>query len=126
MKTIIYFVAIICLVCFSANAQVSYVKDNNLKFDSSTNCQMRYVYFPNMCAYFDKLEKVYLFKENGEWKKAEDLPTLFGGYSLYSQVGVEIKDYDEENPQTQIKKHKKQFPFCSKGRFTYETVAVRN
>ena len=118
------FIIIAILFCTSIKAQVSYVENNNLKFNSATNCQIRYIYFPNMGAYFDKLNNDYIFQEKGEWIKAKELPTLYGGYSIYSNVGVEIKDYEEEQPFSQIKQHKKQFPYCSKGHFTYQTVAI--
>jgi hypothetical protein len=112
------------IVCNTINAQVSYLDNNGLKFDSTTNCQIRYLYFPNMQAYYDKLNKVYIYKDKGEWLEAEELPTLYGGYSLYSKVRVEITDYDDDKPYTQLKQHKKQFPYSSRGHFTYETAAI--
>lgn len=124
MKAKKILIGLVLFFSSSIVAQVSYVENNNLKFNSSTGCQIRYIYFPNMSAYFDKLEKVYIYKEDNEWLTAEELPNLYGGYSLYSNVGVEIKDFDEDKPFTQIKQHKKQYPYCSKGHFTYETVAI--
>ena len=98
------------IYCNTISAQVTYLDNtNNLKFNSQTNCQLRYLYFPNLQAYFDKLDKVYIFQEKGEWIKAEELPNNYGGYSLYSKVRVVITDYDEDQPFTQIKIHKKQF-----------------
>ena len=106
----------------SISAQVSYVENNGLKFDATTNCQIRYNYYPNMCSYYDKLEKVYIYKEKGQWLKNENLPTLYGGYSLFTGIRVEITDYDDDNPQTQLKSHKKLFPYNKNGHFTYATV----
>ena len=113
------------IYCNTISAQVTYLDNtNNLKFNSKTNCQLRYLYFPNLQAYFDKLDKVYIFQEKGEWIKAEELPINYGGYSLYSKVRVLITDYDEDQPYSQIKVHKKQFPYNAKGHFTYATASI--
>lgn len=122
-KRILLFLTLI--FCSTITAQVSYVKNNNLKFDITSNCQVRYIYFPNMSAYYDLLNNVYIFQEKGEWTEAKKLPILYGGYSLYSNVGVEINDYDEDKPFTQIKQHRKQYPYCSNGHFSYKTVAIK-
>lgn len=79
--------------------------------------ELRYYYFPNIEAYFDLQEKVYLYKEDGEWVEAEELPTNYGGYSLYNKVRVNIDDYDGDEPYLLIAEHKKKFPYNSKGRF---------
>jgi hypothetical protein len=117
---------IICLLVISSavEAQV-HNAENSLKIDPATNCQIRYIYLPNLSAYFDKLDKKYIYKEKEEWKKVTEIPNLHGGYSKYSGVGVEINDYDEDEPYLYIKCHKKQFPYCSNGRFTYITVPVK-
>jgi hypothetical protein len=117
---------LILLILFSSaiTAQVSYVENNNLKYNSLTSCQIRYIYFPNLTAYYDMLNNNYIFQEKGQWITAKELPTLYGGYSLYSNIGVEIKDYDEDKPFTQIKQHKRQYPYCSNGHFSYKTVAI--
>jgi hypothetical protein len=113
------------IVCNTITAQVTYLDNSSLKFNSDTNCQMRYLYFPNMQAYYDMLNKVYIYREKGEWIEAQELPTLYGGYSIYSHVRVEIIDYDEDKPYTQLNMHKKQFPYSKRGHFTYETAAIR-
>ena len=125
MKTKKLLIVLALVFSTAITAQVSYLENNNLKFNASSGCQVRYIYFPNMSAYYDKLENQYIFQEKGEWRKADELPTLYGGYSLYSNIGVEITDYDEDNPFTQIKQHRKQYPYCSKCHFTYTTVAIR-
>jgi hypothetical protein len=78
-----------------------------------------------MYAYYDKLEKVYLYKGKDEWIKAEALPPLYGGYSPYSKLAVEITDYDGDEPQQFIKIHKTIYPYSSKGRFEYKTISVK-
>ena len=59
----------------------------------------------------------------GEWESAEELPTNYGGYSLYNKVKVTITDYDGEEPYRLIQTHKKQFPYNSKGRFANQTAS---
>lgn len=117
-------IVIAFIVCNTITAQVTYLDNNNLKFNSENNCQLRYLYFPNMHAYYDKLNKVYIYQDKGEWVNSEELPTLYGGYSLYSKVRVEITDFDDDKPYTQLKNHKKQFPYSKNGHFTYQTVAI--
>ena len=112
------------IVCNTITAQVTYLENSTLKFDADTNCQLRYLYFPNMQAYYDKLNKVYIFRDKGNWVEAEELPHLYGGYSLYSKVRVEITDYDEDKPYLLLKQHKKQFPYSKKGHFSYQTAAI--
>lgn len=117
MKTIqIYLILIISLVSNANHAQNT---PTIIKKNSSNNCMMRYYYYPNMQAYYDQLEKTFIFQEDKKWIKAETLPDLYGGYSVYKHVRVLIKDFDEENPQTQLMVHKKEYPYCANGRFTY-------
>lgn len=126
MNARILLIVIAFIFCNTITAQVSYLENSSLKFNSDTNCQLRYLYFPNMQAYYDKLNKVYIFREKGQWIEAEELPPLYGGYSLYSNVRVEITDYDDDKPYTQLNSHKKQFPYSKNGHFTYETAAIAN
>lgn len=112
------------IICNTITAQVTYLDNNNLKFNPQNNCQLRYLYFPNMQAYYDKLNKVYIYQNKGEWITAKELPTLYGGYSIYSKVRVEITDFDDDKPYTQLKNHKKQFPYSKNGHFTYQTIAI--
>lgn len=124
MKTKITFMVFVLLIVTSITGQISCIENNSLKIDTTTNCSIRYIYFPNMHAYYDKLDEVYIFKLKGEWTYSKELPTLYGGYSLYSNVGVEITDFDDDIPQSNYIQHKKQFPYNAKGRFTFETAAA--
>ena len=99
-------------VCNHSKAQ--YDKDA-LLIDKKT--EIRYYYFPNLEAYFDLQEKVYLYKEEGEWLEAEELPTNYGGYSLYNKVRVTIEDYNGDEPYLFLATHKKLYPYNCKGRF---------
>ena len=104
-------------------SQKSSSQKESLPIDSKTNCFVRYYYFPNLEVYFDNLEMVYYYKVNNEWETAEQLPTNYGGYSLYNKVKVSITDYDSDKPYLLIKTHKKMYPYNSKGRFTNQTAS---
>ena len=104
-------------------SQKSSSQKESLPIDSKTNCFVRYYYFPNLEAYFDNLEMVYYYKVNNEWETAEQLPTNYGGYSLYNKVKVSITDYDSDKPYFLIKTHKKMYPYNSRGRFTNQTAS---
>jgi len=109
------------LTCFISNAQNATEKPSDATETKKT--EIRYYYFPNLEAYFDLQEKVYLFRENGEWVEAEELPKNYGGYSLYNKVRVTITDYDGDEPYLMIDAHKKKYPYNAKGRFTNQTAS---
>ncbi|MFY8008922.1 MAG: hypothetical protein ACOVNW_04450 [Flavobacterium sp.] len=111
------------LFALQAVAQETAPKKESLPIDKKTNCYIRYYYYPNLQAYFDNLEMVYHYKENGEWKTAPELPQNYGGYSIYNKVRVVINDYDDDKPYDLLSIHKKRFPYNSKGRFNTNTTA---
>lgn len=111
------------LFAIQAVAQETAPKKESLPIDKKTNCYIRYYYYPNLQAYFDNLEMVYHYKENGEWKTAPELPENYGGYSIYNKVRVVINDYDDDKPYNLLSIHKKKFPYNSKGRFNTNTTA---
>ncbi|WP_309612943.1 hypothetical protein [Flavobacterium sp.] len=118
-------VMLLLFTCYLSSGQTSQNDDiSSLPIDSKTNCYVRYYYFPNLEAYFDKLELVYHYKVNGKWEKAKNLPTNFGGYSIYNKVRVAVTDFDGEEPYQLLKTHKKMYPYNSKVRFTNQTVTV--
>lgn len=90
-------------------------KEVLLEIDKKTNCKIRYYYYPNMQAYFDLVNKVYYYQENGVWQTVPTLPKNYGGYSLYKMNYVPITDYEGEAPYQYLKIHKKQFPVNYKG-----------
>jgi hypothetical protein len=108
------FLMMLLFTCFFSSAQAS--KDGQ-DSSSAKKTEIRYYYFPNLEAYFDLQEKVYLYKEDGEWTEAEELPTNYGGYSLYNKVRVTIEDYDGDEPYLLLAEHKKKYPYNAKGRF---------
>lgn len=111
--------------CYLSSAQSSNGDVSSLPIDSKTNCYIRYYYYPNLEAYFDNLELVYHYKVNGQWEKAENLPTNYGGYSLFNKVRVNITDFDGDEPFHLLNIHKKMYPYNSKGRFLNPTAASK-
>ena len=79
--------------------------------DPVTNCSYRYHYYPNLCAYYDAKENNYIFRQNGEWTKAKEIPSGYMGYSLNNKVNVVITDFDDDDPTQLIKIHKKKYPY---------------
>jgi hypothetical protein len=114
---------LVFLFALQAVAQETAPRKESLPIDKKTNCYIRYYYYPNLQAYFDNLEMVYYYKENGEWKTAPELPQNYGGYSIYNKVRVVINDYDDDKPYNLLSIHKKRFPYNSKGRFNTNTTA---
>src|SRR5690606_30279231 len=125
MKTLKVMLTLVIALAFnSAHSQeIKKAKKEHLPIDKKTNCYIRYYYFPNLEAYFDNLNMVYIYRESGEWKTAEELPKNYGGYSLYNKSHVNITDYDDENPHQFLKTHKKMYPYNSKGRFANPTAS---
>jgi hypothetical protein len=118
---ILFFLA---FISFYTNAQDISKQEQLLPIDAKTNCYVRYYYFPNLEAYFDNLEKVYHYKQNGKWLIASELPQNYGGYSLYNKVKVSIVDYDGDKPYEMLANHKKKYPYNSKGRFANTTAST--
>ena len=111
---------ILIFALFATNlfiGQSTHVENLNLKLNSTSNCKLRYLYYPNLQAYYDKLKSVYWYKDKGEWIECEELPVNYGGYSLYSRMCVEIENYDDDLPYTQINYHKKKYPYTKNGQF---------
>jgi hypothetical protein len=90
----------------------------NVPSEDEGTMKLRYYYYPNLEAYYDKLKEIYY-----KWIVAKELPAGMGGYSLYSKVYVTIEDYNGEEPYLLIDIHKKKFPYNAKGRFINNTVS---
>ncbi len=110
---------LLVFTCSFSSAQVS--DEIQSASPNGKETGIRYYYFPNLEAYFDLQEKVYLYKEDGEWTEAEELPANYGGYSLYNKVRVTIENYDGDEPYLLLAEHKKMYPYNSKGRFQTPT-----
>lgn len=72
---------------------------------------VRYFYYPNLEAYFDRQTSTYLYSKNGkDWYEGSKLPSGLRGYSLSNGKRVPITDYAGEEPFSQLEAHRKQFP----------------
>lgn len=119
MKTIKkVFLLVLIFTCYLSSAQTA-SNDESLLIK-----EIRYYYFPNLEAYFDLQEKVYLYKDNGEWTEAAELPKNYGGYSLYNKVKVTLSDYVGDEPYLMLAAHKKMYPYNAKGRFSNQMASA--
>ncbi|HMK05896.1 MAG TPA: hypothetical protein VK476_00080 [Flavobacterium sp.] len=84
---------------------------------------LRYYYFPNTEVYFDTQKMIYYYKENSEWKTAEELPNGYRGYSMYNKISVFINDYDDDNICQFINIHKKKYPYITNEKSRKLTVS---
>lgn len=127
MRTFKKMICFICFICCAiSNAQTSLNDRSTLAIDPETNCYIRYYYYPNLGCYYDNLDLVYHYKLNGQWEKSEELPTNYGGYSLFKNVKIAITDFDGEEPFQCIQVHKKMYPYSSKGRFKNNSISATN
>jgi hypothetical protein len=103
------FLLILVLVLISKTSFAQSGQSQLLK-EVSTNCKVRYYYYPNLEAYFDKQNGIYFLQDNGQWITALEIPASYHGYSLYNKAMVPVTDYDDDDPTQFIDKHRKQYP----------------
>lgn len=90
---------------------------SNVESNSTETTQIvKYQYYPNLEAYFNRETLDFIFKVNGEWTTAKELPSGYRGYSIFNGYRVDIKDYFEDKPYEKLAEHKKQFPYFSNDR----------
>jgi hypothetical protein len=98
------------------SAQNSVTTDIQSQFgdaNSILEAGARYYYYPNLDAYYDSKENLYIFESNqnkGQIVKAKEVPSGYRGYSVYNGIRVAITDYDGDQPFSKIAEHRKQFP----------------
>lgn len=114
MKTL-YTTALLLMMSLTASAQYSETTDIQSQIDQSAIlvAGARYYYYPNLDAYYDTTENLYVFESNqnkGQIVKAKEVPSGYRGYSLFNGIRVAITDYDGDEPFTKIAEHRKQFP----------------
>jgi len=121
MKTIYLLIALAALVpVIEASGQASQTTDimatTNASEESVMSVGTRYYYYPNLDAYFDSHENLYIFEQQGQWVKSKELKSGYRGYSIMNNVRVAITDYNGDMPYSKISDHRKQFPknFSSK------------
>ena len=106
----------------SINTDTVDLKDNNIavvedeESDSNDGLEFRYYYFPNLCAYYDLETNNYIYKINNQWETASELPQYYGGYSIFKNTRIPLKNYVGDNPQEKLNEHKLQFPYIKKSR----------
>lgn len=72
---------------------------------------IRYFYYPNLQAYFDTKDNLYIYKVDGQWIRKETIPADYRGYSIYNNCKeIVVGLLDDLNPEQTIEEHKKQFP----------------
>lgn len=119
MKTIQYFFTLTLLVLTAnfATAQDSYATNaettKELEGVMNTDVNLlnvRYFYYPNLQAYFDRETSTYLYTKNGEdWIESSKLPNALRGYSISNNKRVPI-EYNGDEPYELIKDHVKMYP----------------
>lgn len=113
------------LIAFIVNAQTAEKKNiNGHLIDPTTNCVLRYYYFPNLEAYYDTQKNIYYYTEDGKWITADEIPAGYRGYSLYNKVNIVIKDYDDDDPTQFLYVHKKKYPYITKGNLKKMTASI--
>lgn len=97
--------------------QVSYedvVDRSMLEYDNTTQCQIRYYYYPNLEAYYDILKAIYYIRENGQWTIVEELPNNFRGYSVYNNANFKVDDYEDDSITDMLTVHKKKYGYITR------------
>lgn len=72
--------------------------------------KIRYYYFPNLEAYFDTQEAVYICKINGKWVNVLQMPPNYRGYSLKNGIYVILEGYVGDEPYNHIEEHRASYP----------------
>ncbi len=71
MKNLRIAIAMICIACFSANAQIT-VNVNTVTEPKPV--VVRYYYLPEAQAYYDADRKTYIYRTAGKWTRVKKLP----------------------------------------------------
>ena len=82
--------------------------------DPVTNCELRYYYYFNIEAYYDCKKNVFLYRQDGQWTTADEIPSGYKGYSMSNQLNILINDYDGDEPTQFLSSHKKKYPYNTK------------
>jgi len=120
MKKIILLFLLLNANCFSQPSSDVYYsgytgKDEViLSINPVNNCELRYDFYPNYDAYYDRKEEVYLVFEKGTWTKVDYINPNYRGYSIYNNTHYVIKDYDGDDITEMYPIHKKFFPYATR------------
>jgi hypothetical protein len=80
------------------------------KKSQESNLAVRYYYYPNLRAYFDTRNGLFIYKKGNSWITAESMPANLMGYGLYNNTFVILNGYVGDEPYAFIEEHRKQFP----------------
>jgi|688.fasta_scaffold1942857_1 hypothetical protein len=123
MKKIILLFLLLATNCFcqpSSEGSYSdgsgYTEKNEviLTINPLNNCELRYDFYPNYDAYYDRKEEVYLVFDEGNWIKVDYINPNYRGYSVYNRTHYTIKDYDGDDITNFYPIHKKKFPYATR------------
>lgn len=102
---------IIFLLLFSSQFVGAQVASNQVDITNTNSTkEVRYYYFPNLQAYYDLKNEVYIYNLRGVWTASEVIDSNYRGYSQNNYFYVEVKDYFGEEPHTMINEHKIKYP----------------
>lgn len=94
---------------YSTNADTAKELEGIITADDALN--VRYFYYPNLQAYFDRQTSTYLYSRNGQdWIESSKLPTALRGYSVSNNKRVALSDYSGDEPYALVKEHMKKYP----------------
>lgn len=123
MKKLYFFILLITSFGYGIFAQPNGQTNNQEQFvinkaqTKKTTLKPRFYYYPNLNAYFDLVNKIYIYKVNGEWIKSDRIASNYRGYSSYNKYYIVIEDYFGDNPQELITEHCEKYPSDFKGNF---------
>ncbi|KUJ60785.1 hypothetical protein AR687_15350 [Flavobacteriaceae bacterium CRH] len=80
------------------------------------NDDSRYYYLPDIDVYYDVTKSQFIYDNNGNWARANRLPSRYGQYDLYDGYKVVLNDYRGDAPYAYHKKHVKNYPKGYKGK----------
>ena len=117
MKNVL-FAVVFFLGALAANAQSSntYNTFNETKEElemlaNLDGANVRYFYYPNLQAYYDRQTDSYLYTRNGrDWLEGKNLPNNLRGYSLSNGKRIPLSGYDGETPFDNLKQHMADYP----------------
>lgn len=118
MKTLTTLLVLLFLGNAGIYAQPSVYNTNEettIELSTSTDgnelLNVRYFYYPNLQAYFDRQTSTYLYTRNGvDWIESANLPNGLRGYSMSNGKRVPITDYQGDEPYELLKEHKAKYP----------------
>lgn len=119
MKKIIFLLLATNCFCQPSSYGISdllYIEKDEvmLSINPLNNCELRYDFYPNYDAYYDRKEEVYLVFDKGTWTKVNYINPNYRGYSVYNRTHYTIKDYDGDDITNLYPIHKKKFPYATR------------